>query len=115
MLKDDCLYCKIIRGEIPSKKMYEDEEMLIFCDIEPKCKYHYLLVLKDHFATFAEMTQQQGEVFVHCLQKLKELETPLHLENGFRCVINQGEDAGQTVHHLHVHILAGEKMGWTPA
>ena len=112
---ENCLFCKIIRGEIPSKKFYEDDGMLIIADIDPKAKYHYLLMVKEHFANLAEMTEKQGELLTKALKKLPSLSEILHLEGGFRLVVNQGENAGQTVPHLHVHVLAGEKMGWQPA
>lgn len=112
---EDCLFCKIIAGEIPSKKMYEDEEMYIFCDIDPKAPKHYLMVPKAHFARLEEMTDEQAAVLGKCLKKLPSLTGLLGLENGYRLIINQGPDAGQTVFHLHVHILAGKKMAWNPA
>ena len=112
---EDCLFCKIIAGEIPSKKMYEDEEMYIFCDIDPKAPKHYLMVPKAHFARLEEMTDEQAAVLGKCLKKLPSLTGLLGLENGYRLIINQGPDAGQTVFHLHVHILAGKKMDWNPA
>ncbi len=112
---ENCLFCKIIRGEIPATKFYEDDEIVIIADIDPKAKYHYLMMLKQHFATLAEMNENQGVLLAAALKKLPALAEKLHLEGGFRLVVNQGEDAGQTVPHLHVHILAGQKMGWQPA
>ena len=112
---DGCLFCKIIAGEIPSTKMYEDEDMLIIKDIDPKAVNHYLCLPKTHFKLLAEMTDAQSEILRRCLKKIPTLEKILHLENGYRLVINQGDDAGQTVFHLHIHILSGQKMGWTPA
>ena len=111
----DCIFCKIIAGEIPAKKMYEDDDMVIFCDIEPKAKNHYLCVPKSHFKLLSEMTEEQSEMLKRCLKKIPTLEKELGLEGGYRLVINQGDDAGQTVFHLHIHILSGQKMGWTPA
>lgn len=112
---EDCLFCKIIAGEIPSKKAYEDDYMIIFSDIDPKAKYHYLCVPKTHFKLLSEMNEKQGEILLKCLKKIPELEKELHLKGGYRLVINQGDNAGQSVFHLHIHILAGQKMGWTPA
>lgn len=111
----DCLFCKIIKGEIPSKKMYEDDDMYIFCDIDPKAPKHYLCVPKSHFKLLSEMTDEQAEMLKRCLKKIPELTELLGLEGGYRLVINQGDDAGQSVFHLHIHILAGKKMGWQPA
>ena len=112
---NDCLFCKIIAGEIPSTKMYEDDDMLIIKDIDPKAVNHYLCLPKTHFKLLVEMTDEQSEILRRCFKKIPTLEKILHLENGYRLVINQGDDAGQTVFHLHIHILSGQKMGWTPA
>ena len=112
---ENCLFCKIIAGEIPATKMYEDENMLIFKDIDPKAKNHYLCVPKSHFKLLADMTSEQSEMLKKCFEKIPTLVNELGLQNGYRLVINQGDDAGQTVFHLHIHILSGQKMGWTPA
>ena len=112
---NDCLFCKIIAGEIPATKVYEDDDMLIFKDIDPKAKNHHLCIPKSHFKLLAEMTDEQAELVKKCLKKIPTLVKELGLENGYRLVINQGEDAGQTVFHLHIHILSGQKMGWQPA
>ena len=112
---EDCLFCKFINGEIPVNKLYEDENMIIIRDIAPMAKNHYLLIIKSHFKYLAEMTENDSEMLRKCLKKLPELKEELGLENGYRLVINQGDDTGQTVPHLHVHILCGQKMGWTPA
>ncbi len=112
---ENCLFCKIIKGEIPATKMYEDENMIIIKDIDPKAKNHFLCIPKSHFKLLAEMTAEQSEMVRQCFIKIPQLEKELGLENGYRLVINQGDDAGQTVFHLHIHILSGQKMGWTPA
>ncbi|MBO5285606.1 MAG: histidine triad nucleotide-binding protein [Clostridia bacterium] len=112
---ENCLFCKIIKGEIPSTKMYEDENMYIFKDIDPKAPKHYLCVPKSHFKLLSEMNDTQAEMLKACFKKIPELASILGLENGYRLVINQGDDAGQTVFHLHIHILAGKKMDWNPA
>lgn len=111
----DCIFCKIIKGEIPSQKMYEDEDMIIIKDIDPRAKNHFLCIPKSHFKLLSEMNEEQSQITLRCLQKIPTLEKELGLTNGYRLVINQGEDAGQTVFHLHIHILSGQKMGWTPA
>ncbi len=112
---EDCLFCKIIKGEIPATKVYEDDDMVIFKDIDPKAKNHHLCVPKSHFKLLADMTETQGEMLLKCFKKIPTLVKELGLENGYRLVINQGDDAGQSVFHLHIHILSGQKMGWTPA
>ncbi|MBQ9485782.1 MAG: histidine triad nucleotide-binding protein [Clostridia bacterium] len=112
---ENCIFCKIIKGEIPASKVYEDGDMIIFNDIEPKAKNHFLCVPKSHFKLLSEMDEKQSELLLKCLKKIPTLSKELGLENGYRLVINQGDDAGQTVFHLHIHILSGQKMGWTPA
>ena len=116
---ENCVFCKIIKGEIPSKFLYEDDDFVIFSDLNPRAKYHYLAVPKQHFATLNEMSTAQAEIVAKILKKIPELKDVLHLENGFRLVINQkgetGNDASQEVPHLHIHILAGQKMSWNPA
>ena len=112
---ENCLFCKIIKGEIPATKMYEDDNMIIIKDIDPKAKNHFLCIPKMHFKLLAEMDEKMAEQVKACLQKIPTLEKELGLENGYRLVINQGDDAGQTVFHLHIHILSGQKMGWQPA
>ena len=112
---NNCLFCKIIKGEIPASKMYEDDDMIIIKDIEPKAKNHYLCIPKLHFKLLAEMGEKEAEAVKKCLLKIPTLEKELGLEGGYRLVINQGDDAGQTVFHLHIHILSGQKMGWQPA
>lgn len=112
---ENCLFCKIIKGEIPATKVYEDDDMVIFKDIDPKAKNHHLCVPKSHFKLLADMTDKQSEMLLKCFKKIPTLVKELELENGYRLVINQGDDAGQSVFHLHIHILSGQKMGWTPA
>ncbi len=111
----DCLFCKFVNKEIPTNIVYEDELMIIIRDIEPKAKEHYLLIPKKHFKYLAEMTAEDAGNLGACLKKLPELTELLGLQGGYRLVINQGDDAGQTVPHLHVHVLAGQKMEWNPA
>ncbi|MEG1710590.1 MAG: HIT domain-containing protein [Clostridia bacterium] len=112
---ENCVFCKIIEGKIGSKKLYEDKDMIIINDIAPKAKYHYLMIPKDHYPLLENLDDEKGMKLLRCLRKIKELKTLLHLESGYRIVINQGEDAGQTVHHLHIHILAGQKLPWEDA
>jgi len=111
----DCVFCKIIEGNLPSQKFYEDDECIVIKDINPAANKHYLLIPKQHYKFLADMSDGQAQVLGRCFKKLKELIPILGLENGYRLVVNQGEDALQTVPHLHIHILAGQKMGWTPA
>lgn len=108
---ENCIFCKIIAGEIPSNKVYEDEDMLVFRDINPQAKVHCLCVPKSHFATLSEMNEQQAEIVKKCLVKIPGLAVELGLSDGYRLIINQGKDAGQTVFHLHIHILGGQDLG----
>ncbi len=112
MLNDNCIFCKIIEGKIPSAKVYEDDKMLVFKDIEPKAKVHLLAIGKDHFKLLSEMDEERAELLKYMLLKIPQIAKANGLENGYRLVINQGEDAGQTVFHLHIHILGGEPLPW---
>ena len=111
----DCVFCKIIEGSIPSKKLYEDEDFLIFDNINPKASQHYLAIAKEHFATLREMNERQAALLGKLMLKIGQLEGVLNLENGFRLVVNQkgseGNDAHQEVMHLHIHILSGQDLG----
>lgn len=112
---DDCLFCKFAKGEIPVNKVYEDEDFIVIRDINPQAKNHFLAIPKTHFKLLSEMTEDDAELLKRILKKIPTLEKELELKNGYRLVINQGDDAGQTVPHLHIHILSGQKMGWHPA
>ena len=112
---EDCLFCKFANGAIIVDKVYEDEDFIIIKDIAPVAKNHYLAIPKTHFKYLAETGDNEAALVGRMLKKIPELTSLLHLENGYRLVINQGDDAGQTVSHLHIHILSGQKMGWKPA
>ncbi len=112
MTDKNCVFCKIVAGEIPAKKVYEDEKMLVFRDIEPKAAVHLLAVAKDHFKLLSEMDGERAELVKYMLCKIPEIAEQNGCKNGYRLVINQGEDAGQTVFHLHIHILGGEILSW---
>lgn len=111
----DCLFCKFISGEIPVNKVFENDDMIIIRDIDPKAKNHYLAIIKSHFKYLADMTDADAEKLKRILKTIPTLSDLLGLSGGYRLVINQGDDAGQSVGHLHIHILCGQKMGWTPA
>lgn len=110
MYSDSCLFCKIIKGEIPSSKVYEDDKMYVFKDIEPKAKVHLLAVPKTHFKLLSEMGEGEAEILKYMLIKIPEIAKANGCESGYRLIINQGEAAGQTVFHLHIHILGGEPL-----
>ncbi len=108
---ENCIFCKIIAGEIPSPRFYEDDKMIIIKDIEPKAKLHYLCLPKKHFAQLNQMQEGDIEYVKHCFSVIPTLEEKLGLKDGYRIVINQGANGGQTVAHLHIHLLGGEVLG----
>ena len=109
---ENCVFCKIIAGEIPSAKVYEDGEIVIFKDIEPKAPVHLLCVPKEHFAYLSQLNEERAALVGRTLLKIGQLKDELGLSEGYRVIINQGENAGQTVHHLHIHLLGGKQLEW---
>ncbi len=107
---ENCIFCKIVRGEIPSPRFYEDEDMIVIRDIEPKAKEHYLCIPKAHFALLDEMDEEKSAIVKRCFEKIGKIYPTLGLSDGYRIIINQGENGGQTVRHLHIHLLGGEKL-----
>lgn len=109
---EDCLFCKIVKGEIPAKKVYEDEDVYAFSDINPQAPIHILVIPKKHISSIAELNEENkdivGKIFMVINKIAKENG---FLEDGFRVISNCGENAGQTVKHLHFHVLAGKKLG----
>lgn len=110
---DNCIFCKIVKGDIPSAKVYEDEDMIIIKDLNPQAPVHLLLIPKEHYANIVEMSDAQAQTLAKCLKKLSTLTDKLRLQNGFRLVSNKGEDGCQSVGHLHIHILGGRKLSDT--
>jgi histidine triad (HIT) family protein len=116
----DCIFCKIVKGEIPSKKIYEDDEILAFDDITPVAPVHFLVIPKKHINSLLELETQDIGLAGRLLHKAQELaKTPEPKgkdcgNTGARFVINAGRDGGQTVDHLHIHVLAGRSLGWPP-
>ena len=106
----DCLFCKIIAGDIPSTKVYEDELVLAFRDIAPQAPTHILVIPKEHIASVAEINEKNSAVVSHIFEVIAKIAKEENLEGGYRVVSNCGDDAGQTVHHLHFHILGGKKL-----
>lgn len=108
---DDCLFCKIAKGEIPSNKVYEDDEILAFHDINPVAKIHILVIPKKHIASIAHMQKEDEALVGKIYGVINKIAEDLGFkENGFKVVVNCGEDGGQEVMHLHFHILAGENL-----
>ena len=112
---NDCLFCKIIAGEIPSAKVYEDEHDFAFRDINPQAPTHILVVPKEHIASAAELTEKNASAAAHCLAAAAKIAGSEKLTGGYRIVSNVGPDAGQTVKHLHFHILGGKRLDDTMA
>ena len=107
----DCIFCKIIAGEIPSNKVYEDEYVYAFRDINPQAPVHILVIPKEHIVSIGEITPENSLLAAKCMEAVAVIAKQEKLNSGFRVISNCGEDAGQTVHHLHFHILAGKSMG----
>ena len=111
-MKDDCLFCKIIKGEIPSTKVYEDEYVYAFNDINPAAKIHILVIPKRHVDSLKELTEEDEKYIWNIHKAINKIAKEKGFaENGYRVLVNCGKDAGQEVMHLHYHILAGEKFG----
>lgn len=109
---EDCLFCKIISGEIPSKKIYEDELTYVFEDIAPTAPIHYLVIPKQHISKLDEITPENSAVIAHIYEVIAKFAKDLDLKDGFRVVSNCGEQAGQSVFHIHFHLLAGRPLAW---
>lgn len=111
----DCLFCRIINGEIPSTKVYEEENVYAFNDIEPQAPVHIILVPKTHIASGNELNDENSAVVAHIFAAAAKIAKEKGFaENGWRIVNNCGKDGGQTVGHLHFHLLAGRNLGWPP-
>lgn len=106
----DCIFCKIVNGEIPSSKVYEDEKILAFKDLEPQAPTHVLIVPKQHICCANAIDESNVEYVSHIFTKVPEIAKSLDLSNGYRIVNNCGDDGCQSVKHLHFHILGGKKL-----
>lgn len=114
-MSDDCLFCKIIAGEIPSNKVYEDDDVYAFHDISPAAPTHILIIPKKHIAAVKDAGSEESELMGKLLVKAADLAREQGLEeDGYRLVINNGNNGGQTVYHIHLHILGGRKLDWPP-
>lgn len=112
---EDCLFCKIVRREIPAKVIYEDEACLAFEDIHPQAPVHVLVIPRKHLASLAEMTPEDEILAGHLLAVAARLARERGLESkGYRAVVNHGAWGGQTVFHLHVHLMGGRVFHWPP-
>ena len=111
---NDCLFCKIIAGEIPSTKIYEDESVYAFADIDPQAPFHTIVVPKKHITSAAEITDENSSYVAKIFEAVAKIAKQENLEQGFRVVTNCGKDGGQTVGHLHFHLLARRYLQWPP-
>ncbi len=110
----DCLFCRINAGEIPSTKIYEDELVYAFADINPQAPYHAVFIPKEHIGSAAEINTDNSAVIARIFEAIARVARRDGLADGFRVVTNCGESAGQSVPHLHFHLLAGREFGWPP-
>jgi histidine triad (HIT) family protein len=112
---DRCLFCRIIDGEIPAKKVHEDDDVIAFNDINPQAPTHVLVIPRRHIATLDALTADDTSTIGTTMVRATEIARKLGLPaDGYRVVINNGEAAGQTVFHIHVHVLGGRRLGWPP-
>ncbi|CAB1240555.1 histidine triad nucleotide-binding protein [Clostridium sp. MT-14] len=112
---EECIFCKIIKGEIPSEKVYEDDIVLSFKDIEPGAPVHVLIIPKKHIRSINDLTEEDSNIIAHIYLVAKQIADKLGLaEKGYRIVTNCGEEAGQTVPHIHFHLLGGRSFKWPP-
>ena len=110
----DCLFCKIVSGEIPSNKVYEDDKVMAFHDIDKKAPVHILIIPKKHVESVSSLEAADFETVAHIYRVAQKLADEYNLKDGYRIVTNTGKDGGQTVNHLHFHLLGGRALGWPP-
>ena len=110
----DCIFCKIAAGEIPSKKLFEDDRVIAFYDLNPQAPVHFLVIPKQHIYGADMINAENSGVVAYIFEVIAKLTAELGLKDGFRVVNNCGEDGGQTVGHLHFHVLGGRQLAWPP-
>lgn len=110
----DCLFCKIAAGEIPSAKIYEDEFVYAFADIDPKAPFHAIIIPREHIASAEDINETNSQLIAKVFEAISKIAKGENLDNGFRVVNNCGEDGGQTVGHIHFHLLARRNLQWPP-
>ena len=109
---EDCVFCKIIKGEIPSEKVYEDEATIAFKDIQPAAPIHILVIPKKHIETLLDVKEEDSYLIAHIYQVINKIAKDMGIDKeGFRVIANCGKDSGQEVMHIHFHLLAGKKLG----
>ena len=112
---EDCIFCKIVKGEIPSKKVYEDDKVIAFNDISPEAPVHFLVIPKEHIESVNYINEKNADIISHIFVVINKLVNELGIaESGYRIVNNTGEEGGQTVKHMHFHVLGGRSLNWPP-
>ncbi len=106
----DCIFCKIANGEIPSNKLYEDEKIIAFYDINPEAKIHFLVVPKTHICCADKIDSTNSHLVAYIFEKIPEIAKKSGITNGYRIINNCGDDACQSVKHIHFHVIGGEKL-----
>ena len=106
----DCLFCKIAAGEIPGDKVYEDDKVIAFKDINPKAEVHLLVIPRDHIASLNELTPEHDALIAHMMRVIPQLAKSQGLDTGFRTIINTGKGGGQIIFHLHMHLMGGKDL-----
>ena len=109
-----CIFCKIVAGEIPSAPVYQDESAYAFTDIHPEAPVHILIVPREHIVSLRDAGENHRDLLGHLMWTAAEIARERGLKNGYRVVVNSGEDGGQTVDHLHLHLMGGRLMTWPP-
>ncbi|WP_446898748.1 histidine triad nucleotide-binding protein [Clostridium sp. LBM24168] len=112
---EECIFCKIVKGEIPSEKVYEDDFVLSFKDINPGAPVHVLIIPKKHISSINDLDKDSSNIIAHIFMVAKKIAQDLNIaEDGYRIVSNTGKDGGQTVPHVHFHLLGGRSLSWPP-
>lgn len=112
---ENCIFCKIIKGDIPCNKIYEDDEVLAFHDISPAAPVHFLVIPKKHISSANDITKENSILVAHIFEVINKIVKELNIcDSGYRIVNNCGEDGGQTVGHVHFHVLGGRNLNWPP-
>ncbi|MDR3750433.1 MAG: histidine triad nucleotide-binding protein [Terracidiphilus sp.] len=109
-----CLFCKIVEGKIPSTAVYQDEFLYAFADVNPQAPVHVLIVPREHIASLSDANEKNRELLGHLLLAAAKIARDKDLAKGYRIVVNTGEDGGQSVEHLHLHLLGGRQLSWPP-
>ena len=110
----DCIFCKIASGTIPATLLFQDDDVVAFADLNPQAPVHVLIIPRRHIVSLAQVVATDNTLLGHMFGTVAELARTLKLANGYRTVINTGPDGGQTVEHIHIHLLGGRGMAWPP-